>query len=80
MSAPVAGRRRAGRVRVPRRRPRANPLPSVVLALFVLFFVLPVLWLVPALATLPAITPVLVVFLVSQRFLVTGMLAGATAH
>ncbi len=31
-----------------------------------------------ALATLLAITPVLVVFLFSQRFLVTGMLAGAT--
>lgn len=31
-----------------------------------------------ALATLVAITPVLVVFLFSQRFLVTGMLAGAT--
>ena len=31
-----------------------------------------------ALATLIAITPVLVVFLFSQRFLVTGMLAGAT--
>jgi multiple sugar transport system permease protein len=33
-----------------------------------------------ALATLLAITPVLVVFLFSQRFLVTGMLAGATRH
>ncbi|MEU4247942.1 carbohydrate ABC transporter permease [Amycolatopsis sp. NPDC026612] len=33
-----------------------------------------------ALATLLAITPVLVVFLFSQRFLVTGMLAGATKH
>jgi len=31
-----------------------------------------------ALATLLAITPVLIVFLFSQRFLVTGMLAGAT--
>lgn len=31
-----------------------------------------------ALATLIAITPVLIVFLFSQRFLVTGMLAGAT--
>jgi multiple sugar transport system permease protein len=31
-----------------------------------------------ALATLLAVTPVLVVFLFSQRFLVTGMLAGAT--
>ena len=31
-----------------------------------------------ALATLVAITPVLVVFLFSQRFLVAGMLAGAT--
>jgi multiple sugar transport system permease protein len=31
-----------------------------------------------ALATLIAITPVLVVFLFSQRFLVAGMLAGAT--
>jgi multiple sugar transport system permease protein len=33
-----------------------------------------------ALATLLAITPVLVVFLFSQRFLVAGMLAGATKH
>ncbi|EOD63283.1 carbohydrate ABC transporter permease [Amycolatopsis vancoresmycina] len=33
-----------------------------------------------ALATLLAITPVLVVFLFSQRFLVTGMLAGATKN
>ena len=31
-----------------------------------------------ALATLLAITPVLIVFLFSQRFLVAGMLAGAT--
>ena len=31
-----------------------------------------------ALATLVAITPVLVVFLFAQRFLVSGMLAGAT--
>jgi multiple sugar transport system permease protein len=31
-----------------------------------------------ALATLIAITPVLIIFLLSQRFLVTGMLAGAT--
>ncbi|MEV6297258.1 carbohydrate ABC transporter permease [Streptomyces sp. NPDC004059] len=33
-----------------------------------------------ALATLLAVTPVLVVFLFSQRFLVTGMLAGATKN
>ncbi|GDY49899.1 hypothetical protein SVIO_005220 [Streptomyces violaceusniger] len=33
-----------------------------------------------ALATLLAITPVLVVFLFSQRFLVAGMLAGATKN
>jgi multiple sugar transport system permease protein len=33
-----------------------------------------------ALATLLAITPVLVVFLFSQRFLVAGLLAGATKH
>jgi multiple sugar transport system permease protein len=33
-----------------------------------------------ALATLLAITPVLLVFLFSQRFLVAGMLAGATKH
>jgi multiple sugar transport system permease protein len=33
-----------------------------------------------ALATLLAITPVLIVFLFSQRFLVTGMLAGATKN
>ena len=31
-----------------------------------------------ALATLVAITPVLIVFLFAQRFLVSGMLAGAT--
>jgi multiple sugar transport system permease protein len=33
-----------------------------------------------ALATLLAITPVLIVFLFAQRFLVAGMLAGATKH
>jgi multiple sugar transport system permease protein len=31
-----------------------------------------------ALATLLAITPVLIVFLFAQRFLVAGLLAGAT--
>src|SRR4051794_5606522 len=36
------------RPRAPRRRRLPNPVPGVVLALFVVFFVLPVLWLVLA--------------------------------